>query len=60
MQRELSVAASTGNRVGSWGDRGFLNRNAGKLTTIEAKHENLSKENAKYHTCPEDVEHGGI
>ena len=56
MQRELSVAASTGTRGGGWGDRSFLHRNAGKVTTIEAK----SKEMAKHHTCPEDAEHGGI
>ena len=53
MQRELSVAASIGTRGGGWGDRSFLHRNAGKMTTIEAKHENLSKETAKHHACPE-------
>ena len=58
MQRELSVAASTGIRGGGWGDRNFLLRNAGKMTTIEAKHEILSREKAKHHTCLEDVEHG--
>ena len=41
-------------------DRSFLHRNAGKMTTIKAKLENLSKETAKHHTCPEDAEHGGI
>ena len=60
MQRELSVAASTGTRGGGRGDRSFLNRNAGKMTTTEAKHENLSKATATHHTCPEDAEHGGI
>ena len=60
MQREFSVAASTGTRGGGWGDRSFLHRNAGKMTTIEAKHENLSKETAKHHTCrarrnPKDI-----
>ena len=36
-------------------DRSFLHRNAGKMTTIKAKLENLSKETAKHHTCPEDA-----
>ena len=60
MRRDLSLAASTGTRGGGWDDRSFLNRNASKLTTIEAKHEDLRKETAKHHTCPEDAEHGGI
>ena len=60
LQRQLSVAASIGTRGGGWGDRSFLNRNAGKMTTMEAKHENLSKETAKHHTVPEVAEHGGI
>ena len=60
MQQELSVAGATGTRGGGWGDRSFLRRNAGKMTTIEAKHENLSKETAKHHTCSEDAEHGGV
>ena len=42
-----------GRRVGR-------HRNAGKMATIEAKYENLSKEAAKHHTCPEDAEHGRI
>jgi len=41
-------------------DRSFLYPNAGKMTAIEAKHENFSKETAKHYTCPEDAEHGGI
>ena len=60
MQREFSVAASTSTRGGGWGDRSFLHRNADKMTTIEAKQENLTKETAKHHTCPEDAEHDGI
>ena len=58
LRTRLSVAASTGTRGGGWGDRNFLHRNAGKMTTIEAKHEILSRETAKHHTCPEDAEHG--
>ena len=60
LRTRLSVAASTGTRGGGWGDRNFLHRNAGKMTTIEAKHEILSRETAKHHTCPEDAEHGRI
>ena len=60
MQRELSVAESTGTRGGGWGDKSFLHRNAGKMTTIEAKHGNLSKETAKHHIRPGDAERGGI
>ena len=60
MQRDLSVAASPGTRGGGWGDRSFLHRNAGKMTTIGAKHWNLTKETAKHHTHPGDAEHGGI
>ena len=56
MQRELSVAASTGTRGGGWGDRSFIHRNAGKM----AKHGSLSKETAKHHTCSRKAEHGGI
>ena len=60
MQRETRVAASTGTRGGGWDDRSFLHRNAGKMTTIEAKHGNLGKETAKHHACPGDTEHTGI
>jgi len=56
----MLVAASTGTRGGGWGDRIFLHRNAGKMTSIGAKHGNVSKETAKHHACPGNAEHGEI